>query len=296
MAVRKKYSALGRGLDALISTEDVKTQGSSTINEIPIDQIEANPNQPRREFEETALHELAQSISEIGIVVPITLRQMGEHKYQIIAGERRWRASQIAGLTSLPAYIRTIKDEEVMEMALVENIQREDLNAIEIALAYQRLSESTGMTQERMSERLGKSRTSITNYMRLLKLPAQIQMALKNRDIDMGHARALLSLESPSAQLKLFKDVHRNGYSVRKVEEMVQMVKNGDTLQNARKTVAPNQLPLEYSILRDRLSDLFKTKVQMTCSAQSKGRISISFANEDELEYIMNVFDKLKKK
>ena len=141
MAVRKKYSALGRGLDALISTEDVKTQGSSTINEIPIDQIEANPNQPRREFEETALNELAQSISEIGIVVPITLRQMGEHKYQIIAGERRWRASQIAGLTSLPAYIRTIKDEEVMEMALVENIQREDLNDIEIALAYEHLDQ-----------------------------------------------------------------------------------------------------------------------------------------------------------
>ena len=208
----------------------------------------------------------------------------------------RWRASQLAGLKAIPAYIKTTDDKLTMEMALVENIQREDLNAIEIALAYQRLSESTGMTQERMSERLGKSRTSITNYMRLLKLPAQIQMALKNRDIDMGHARALLSLESPSAQLKLFKDVHRNGYSVRKVEEMVQMVKNGDTLQNARKTVAPNQLPLEYSILRDRLSDLFKTKVQMTCSAQSKGRISISFANEDELEYIMNVFDKLKKK
>ena len=198
MAVRKKYSALGRGLDALISTEDVKTQGSSTINEIPIDQIEANPNQPRREFEETALNELAQSISEIGIVVPITLRQMGEHKYQIIAGERRWRASQIAGLTSLPAYIRTIKDEEVMEMALVENIQREDLNDIEIALAYEHLLETSGMTQEKMSKRVGKSRTAVTNYLRLLKLPAQVQMALQNKTISMGHARALLSLESPA--------------------------------------------------------------------------------------------------
>ena len=309
MAVRKKYdhNVLGRGLDnigtgrgmgldALINTNDINTQGTSNLNEIAIQLIEPNPDQPRHEFDENALNELAASIREIGIITPITVREMPSGHYQIIAGERRWRASQLAGLKAIPAYIKTTDDKLTMEMALVENIQREDLNAIEIALAYQRLSESTGMTQERMSERLGKSRTSITNYMRLLKLPAQIQMALKNRDIDMGHARALLSLESPSAQLKLFKDVHRNGYSVRKVEEMVQMVKNGDTLQNARKTVAPNQLPLEYSILRDRLSDLFKTKVQMTCSAQSKGRISISFANEDELEYIMNVFDKLKKK
>ena len=309
MAVRKKYdhNVLGRGLDnigtgrgmgldALINTNDINTKGTSNLNEIAIDLIEPNPDQPRHEFDENALNELAASIREIGIITPITVREMPNGHYQIIAGERRWRASQIAGLTTMPAYIKTTDDKLTMEMALVENIQREDLNAIEIALAYQRLAESTGMTQERMSERLGKSRTSITNYMRLLKLPAQIQMALKNRDIDMGHARALLSLDSPSAQLKLFKDVHRNGYSVRKVEEMVQMVKNGDSLQNARKTVAPNQLPLEYSILRDRLSDMFNVKVQMTCSAQSKGRISLPFANEDELEYIMNVFDKLKKK
>ena len=309
MAVRKKYdhNVLGRGLDnigtgrgmgldALINTNDINTQGTSNLNEIAIELIEPNPDQPRHEFDENALNELAASIREIGIITPITVREMPSGHYQIIAGERRWRASQLAGLTSMPAYIKTTDDKLTMEMALVENIQREDLNAIEIALAYQRLSESTGMTQERMSERLGKSRTSITNYMRLLKLPAQIQMALKNRDIDMGHARALLSLESPSAQLKLFKDVHRNGYSVRKVEEMVQMVKNGDSLQNARKTVAPNQLPLEYSILRDRLSELFQVKIQMTCSPQSKGRISIPFANEEELEYIMNVFDKVKKK
>lgn len=309
MAVRKKYdhNVLGRGLDnigtgrgmgldALINTNDINTQGTSNLNEIAIELIEPNPDQPRHEFDENALNELAASIREIGIITPITVREMPSGHYQIIAGERRWRASQLAGLSSIPAYIKTTDDKLTMEMALVENIQREDLNAIEIALAYQRLSESTGMTQERMSERLGKSRTSITNYMRLLKLPAQIQMALKNRDIDMGHARALLSLESPSAQLKLFKDVHRNGYSVRKVEEMVQMVKNGDSLQNARKTVAPNQLPLEYSILRDRLSELFQVKIQMTCSPQSKGRISIPFANEEELEYIMNVFDKVKKK
>jgi ParB family chromosome partitioning protein len=295
MAVRKKYSALGRGLDALISTEDVKTQGSSTINEIPIDQIEANPNQPRREFEETALHELAQSISEIGIVVPITLRQMGEHKYQIIAGERRWRASQIAGLTSLPAYIRTIKDEEVMEMALVENIQREDLNDIEIALAYEHLLETSGMTQEKMSKRVGKSRTAVTNYLRLLKLPAQVQMALQNKTISMGHARALLSLESPAQQIRLFKEIQKNGYSVRQVEELVKTAKDHDDVSSSKKgNAGKKSLPAEFNVLQKRLSDFFNTKVEMSCSAKGRGKISIPFSSEEELERIINMFDKLK--
>ncbi len=295
MAVRKKYSALGRGLDALISTEDVKTQGSSTINEIPIDQIEANPNQPRREFEETALHELAQSISEIGIVVPITLRQMGEHKYQIIAGERRWRASQIAGLTSLPAYIRTIKDEEVMEMALVENIQREDLNDIEIALAYEHLLETSGMTQEKMSKRVGKSRTAVTNYLRLLKLPAQVQMALQNKTISMGHARALLSLESPAQQIRLFKEIQKNGYSVRQVEELVKTAKDHDEASFSKKgNAGKKSLPAEFNVLQKRLSDFFNTKVEMSCSAKGRGKISIPFSSEEELERIINMFDKLK--
>ena len=295
MAVRKKYSALGRGLDALISTEDVKTQGSSTINEIPIDQIEANPNQPRREFEETALHELAQSISEIGIVVPITLRQMGEHKYQIIAGERRWRASQIAGLASLPAYIRTIKDEEVMEMALVENIQREDLNDIEIALAYEHLLETSGMTQEKMSKRVGKSRTAVTNYLRLLKLPAQVQMALQNKTISMGHARALLSLESPAQQIRLFKEIQKNGYSVRQVEELVKTAKDHDEASSSKKgNAGKKSLPAEFNVLQKRLSDFFNTKVEMSCSAKGRGKISIPFSSEEELERIINMFDKLK--
>ena len=295
MAVRKKYSALGRGLDALISTEDVKTQGSSTINEIPIDQIEANPNQPRREFEETALNELAQSISEIGIVVPITLRQMGEHKYQIIAGERRWRASQIAGLTSLPAYIRTIKDEEVMEMALVENIQREDLNDIEIALAYEHLLETSGMTQEKMSKHVGKSRTAVTNYLRLLKLPAQVQMALQNKTISMGHARALLSLESPAQQIRLFKEIQKNGYSVRQVEELVKTAKDHDDVSSSKKgNAGKKSLPAEFNVLQKRLSDFFNTKVEMSCSAKGRGKISIPFSSEEELERIINMFDKLK--
>ena len=295
MAVHKKFNALGRGLDALISTDAVRTQGSSTINEIGIDQIEANPNQPRREFDDEALHELAVSIREIGIIQPITLRQITDNKFQIIAGERRWRASQIAGLKAIPAYIRTIKDENVMEMALVENIQREDLNAVEIALAYEHLMEGSGMTQEKVSERVGKSRTAITNYLRLLKLPAQVQMALQKKEIDMGHARALLAIDSPSLQIKLFKEILKNGYSVRKVEELVQALKNGEDIESSKKKIiARSQLPEEFNELKTRLASFLNTKVQMTCSQKGKGKISIPFANEEELERIMNVFDKLK--
>ncbi|EFV03387.1 ParB/RepB/Spo0J family partition protein [Prevotella salivae] len=295
MAVHKKYNSLGRGLDALISTDAVRTQGSSTINEIAIDQIEANPNQPRREFDDEALQELAHSIREIGIIQPITLRQTAENRFQIIAGERRWRASQLAGLKAIPAYIRTIKDENVMEMALVENIQREDLNAIEIALAYEHLLEGSGMTQEKVSERIGKSRTAITNYLRLLKLPAQVQMALQKKEIDMGHARALLALDSPALQIKLFKEILKNGYSVRKVEELVQALKNGDDIESGKKKIiARNQLPEEFCELRNQLASFLNTKVQMTCSPKGKGKICIPFANEAELERIMNLFDKLK--
>lgn len=295
MAVHKKYNSLGRGLDALISTDAVRTQGSSTINEIAIDQIEANPNQPRREFDDEALQDLVNSIKEIGIIQPITLRQIADNRFQIIAGERRWRASQLAGLKALPAYIRTIKDENVMEMALVENIQREDLNAIEIALAYEHLLESNGMTQEKVSERVGKSRTAITNYLRLLKLPAQVQMALQKKEIDMGHARALLALDSPALQIKLFKEILKNGYSVRKVEELVQALKNGDDIESGKKKIiARNQLPEEFCVLKNRLAKFLNTKVQMTCSSKGKGKISIPFANEEELERIMNLFDKLK--
>ena len=295
MAVHKKFNALGRGLDALISTDAVRTQGSSTINEIAVDQIEANPNQPRREVDDEALHELAVSIREIGIIQPITLRQITENKFQIIAGERRWRASQLAGLKAIPAYIRTIKDENVMEMALVENIQREDLNAVEIALAYEHLLEGSGMTQEKISERVGKSRTAITNYLRLLKLPAQVQMALQKKEIDMGHARALLAIDSPSLQIKLFKEILKNGYSVRKVEELVQALKNGEDIESSKKKIiARSQLPEEFNELKTRLASFLNTKVQMTCSQKGKGKISIPFANEEELERIMNVFDKLK--
>ena len=304
MAVKKKYASnvlgrglddigSGRGLDALIDTHsEVKTEGSSNLSEVEIAQIEPNPNQPRREFDQEALQELATSIRELGIIQPITLRKVEGEKYQIIAGERRWRASQLAGLTKIPAYIVSVEDQNAMEMALVENIQREDLNAIEIALAYQHLAEETGMTQAKISERVGKSRAAVTNYMRLLKLPAQVQIALKNHEIEMGHARALLAIESPSQQIKVYKEVQQQQLSVRKVEEMVQALKSGEDVKTTKgKISSKSKLPEEFNVLRNRLAQFFQAKVQMTCSPKGKGKISIQFDNEEELERIMNALD-----
>ncbi len=303
MAVKKKFSTsvlgrglddigTGRGLDALIdTTAEVKTEGSSNLNEVEISLIDPNPNQPRREFDQEALQELANSIRELGIIQPITLRKVA-NRYQIIAGERRWRASQLAGLQKIPAYIVDVEDQGVMEMALVENIQREDLNAIEIALAYQHLAEATGMTQAKISDRVGKSRAAVTNYLRLLKLPAQVQMALKNHEIEMGHARALLAIDSPSQQIKLFREVQQQQLSVRKVEELVQALKSGDDVKTARgKIASKTQLPEEFNILKDRLAQFFQTKVQMTCSPKGKGKITLQFDNEEQLERIMNILD-----
>ena len=298
MAVKKKFTALGRGLDALISTqEEVQTNGSSSISEIPLNQILANPNQPRREFDETALSELAESIKNVGIVQPITLRKMESGTYQIIAGERRWRASQMAGLQSIPAYIRTADDENMMQMALVENIQREDLNAIEVALAYQHLIEKYNLKQEELSEQIGKNRTTIANTLRLLKLPAQVQMAIKNKQIDKGHARALLGLTDPTLQVKLFKEIVEKGYSVRQVEEMVAQINMGESVVSGRQKLQDKRtlLPEEFKILKNELSDFFKAKVQMTCSQQGKGKISIPFNNEEELTRIIELFERMKK-
>ena len=290
----QRRNTLGRGLDALLSMDEIKTDGSSSINEIEISKISVNPNQPRREFNQVALEELAGSIAEIGIIQPITLRELSTNRYQIIAGERRFRASQIAGLTSIPAYIRKASDENVLEMALIENIHREDLNAIEVALAYQNLIEEYSLTQERLSERVGKKRATVANYVRLLKLPAPVQVALQNRQIDMGHARALLPLENPKVQIKLLKDIIANQYSVRKVEELVKAFNEGlstDELKKKRKT----KLPEEFNILKQHLSDFFNTKVQLTCTEKGKGKISIPFQNDEELERIIEIFDSLKK-
>ena len=288
MAVRKKYSGLGRGLDALISTEDVRTEGSSTINEIKIELIDANPNQPRREFDEEALQELSDSISEIGIIQPITLREMDNGRYQIIAGERRWRASQLAGLVTIPAYIRTANDENVMEMALVENIQRQDLNSLEIALAYQHLMDSYDLTQERLSERVGKKRTTIANYLRLLKLPAPVQVALQNHEIDMGHARALLALEDPKIQVKFFKDIQQKGYSVRQVEEIVKAYNEGGD-NPKQKAPVKKELDRRYDEVIRRFSDVLGKKVKIVCGEKGKGKITLSF---DDLEDLIRIAER----
>ena len=296
MPAHKKFPALGRGLDALISTDDeLHTGGSSSINEVPVEKIKANPNQPRHEFSETSLEELAESIRQIGIIQPITLRQMEDGTYQIIAGERRWRASQMAGLNSVPAYVRTADDEKMMQMALVENIQREDLNAIEIALAYQNLIEQYHLTQDKLSEKIGKNRATIANYLRLLKLPAQVQMALRNKEVDQGHARALLGLDKPTLQVKLFNEIKEKGYSVRQVEDMVKALNNGETVKSGRHTMkAKNRLPEEYNELKNRLAEVFRTKVEMTCSQKGKGKIILSFTNEEELEHLISLFDRMK--
>ena len=296
MAVQKKF-ALGRGLDALISNEEVKTSGSSSINEIELDKISVNPNQPRREFDPIALQELADSIAEIGIIQPITLRKLNEDSYQIIAGERRYRASILAGLKTIPAYIRTADDENVMEMALIENIQRADLNSLEIALAYQHLIEQYELPQERLSERIGKKRTTIANYLRLLKLPAPIQVALKNKEIDMGHARALLTLEDPKTQIRIFNETVAQGYSVRKVEEIVKALANGESIKSGGKTISAKgtQLSEEYSMLQNHLCTFFGTKVQLSCTNKGKGKISIPFNSDADLERIMEILDSLKK-
>ncbi len=201
MTVKRK--ALGRGLDSLISMDDVPAQGSSAINEVRLELISPNPDQPRTSFDEEALEELAASIRELGIIQPLSLRKTGANSYQIIAGERRYRAALKAGLTSVPAYIRTVNDSELTEMALIENIQREDLNAIEIALALKKLIDQYELTQERLSERIGKNRATIANFLRLLKLPAEVQLGLRDKRVDMGHARALLTIDKPTLQLNL---------------------------------------------------------------------------------------------
>lgn len=292
----KNKSALGRGLDALITMDDLKTGGSSSINEIELSKIEPNPEQPRSVFEQEALEELAASIRSLGVVQPITLKELAPDKYMIISGERRYRASLMAGLERIPAYIKTAADENVMEMALIENIQREDLNSIEIALAYQKLIDSYNLTQEKLSERVGKKRATIANYLRLLKLPAEIQMGIKDKKIDMGHARALIPVEDPEVQLALYERILAEGLSVRSVEEIV---RGGKAEAESSSKTSPaasrgKRLPEEYNMLKEHLSHFFKTKVKMTCNDKGKGSITIPFSSEEELERLVGLFDKLK--
>lgn len=290
-----KRNALGRGLDSLISMDDVQTGGSSAINEIPISQISPNPDQPRNFFDETALEELATSIRELGIIQPLTLRKVSSENYQIISGERRYRAAKLAGLDSVPAYIRTATDTELTEMALIENIQREDLNAIEIALTFKKLIEQYNLTQERLSERIGKKRTTIANFLRLLKLPAEIQLGLRDHLLEMGHARAILMVEKPSLQLKLYNETIKKSLSVRQVESLAKQYQEAADKGQETDVVSPKRLNNnDYRILQKHLSTAFSTEVKFTCDVNGKGKITFPFKNEMELERLISIFDKLK--
>ena len=290
-----KGKALKRGLDALIDMDVIQTEGSSAINQIPINQIMPNPEQPRQVFDEEALEELATSIRELGIIQPLTLRSMGDNTYQIISGERRYRASLLAGLNSVPAYIRTANDSEVTEMALIENIQREDLNAIEIALTFRKLIDQYNLTQERLSARIGEKRATIANFLRLLKLPAEVQLGLHDHTLDMGHARALLSLDDPKLQLKLYNETIKKGLSVRQVEQrakQMQMAANDERAKQEGNTKAVNAK--DYAILQKHLASAFGVPVKFSCDPSGKGKITFPFANEAQLEKIISIFDSLK--
>ena len=290
-----KGKALKRGLGSLISMDDIQTEGSSAINEIPISQITPNPDQPRQNFDEDALEELATSIRELGIIQPLTLRSMGDNSYQIISGERRYRASLLAGLNTVPAYIRTANDSEVTEMALIENIQREDLNAIEIALTFRKLIDQYALTQERLSERIGKKRATIANFLRLLKLPAEVQLGLHDHAVDMGHARALLSLDDPKLQLKLYNETIKKGLSVRQVEQRAKQMQQAAINENNKGDNASKAVNVkDYEILQKHLSLAFGVPVKFTCDQSGKGKITFPFTTEEQLEKIIRIFDNLK--
>ncbi|MDR1632245.1 MAG: ParB/RepB/Spo0J family partition protein [Dysgonamonadaceae bacterium] len=294
---KQTKSALGRGLNALITMDDLNTNGSSSINEVELSKIEANPEQPRSVFDEESLEELATSIKALGLVQPITLREIRPDRYQIISGERRYRASLMAGLTSVPAYIKKASDENVMEMALIENIQREDLNPIEISLAFQTLIDTHNLTQEKLSERIGKKRATIANFLRLLKLPAEIQIGLKDKKIDMGHAKSLLSLEDASDQLMVYEQIQEYGYSVRRTEEIVRELNNPQETNLTPESVTNHprkKSPEGFEELKKQLSDFFGAKVTVSRNEKGTGKISIPFSDEKELARIKQVFDSIK--
>ena len=289
-----KTSALGRGLGALLdnSGSDIVSKSLSSPSEevngsvsgILISEIEANPFQPRTRFNQEKLDELAASITQLGIIQPITLRKLRPNKYQIISGERRFRASQLAGLNEVPAYIRVANDQTMLEMALVENIQRDNLDAIEVAISYQRLIEECDLTQEALGERVGKKRSTITNYLRLLKLPPQIQKAIIDRILTMGHARAIISIDSEQEQLQLFKEIVKGGLSVRATEVASKAAKaSGATIKK--------ELPIEYQRIQDNVKRQLDAEVGLKVNAKGKGSISISFDNEKELKRVLSILD-----
>ena len=287
-----KRSVLGRGLGALMSDADMHNEHRVSINEIPLEYIEANPFQPRSKFDETALYELSASIQKLGLIQPVTLRTKGLNKYQIIAGERRCRASKMAGLKTVPAYIRLAEDDGMLEMALVENIQREDLDAIEVALSYQQLMDECELTQETLSERVGKKRSTISNYLRLLKLPAEIQKGIVEKRISMGHARALITMSNAEDQLAVYTRILKYDLSVRKVEEIVRLWnENKLNGENSEEKSVKEKYPEEYKGKIEQLNSCYKTKIDFSLNKKGKGKVTIPFRNKEDMEKILRALE-----
>ncbi|TWW01071.1 ParB/RepB/Spo0J family partition protein [Chitinophaga pinensis] len=297
-----KKEALGKGIRSLLQNIDTDLkQTTSALGEqvvaqatgmerIPLDQVEINPKQPRRDFDEKALQELSMSISLHDVIQPITVSRIGPKKYQLIAGERRLRASKMAGLKDIPAYIRQANDQELLELALLENLQRENLNAIEIGLSYKRLMEECVLTQEQVADRMGKERSTVTNYIRLLKLPPDIQVAVRNGQISMGHARALIAVENVEKQLFVFNEIMRDGLSVRQTEELVRKAASLDK-NNIKKAAGKITLPPAYQKIEDNLATHFATKVKLDRSKNGKGSVTIEFYSDEELDSILEKID-----
>ena len=299
----KKRRSLGRGLSVILgdSTTKISTEIKEDIaprvgqiNEIAISEIETNPFQPRIEFNQEKLHELATSIEQLGIIQPITVRKLQENKYQLISGERRFRASQLAGLNKIPAFVRVANDQEMLEMALVENIQREDLNPIEVALSYQRLIDEIKLTQEECSERVGKNRSTVTNFLRLLKLPSEIQKGLSSGEISTGHARALISVQNSNTQINIYHDIVANGYSVREVEQLAKDFRDKNYKRTSKKKAIsiPNLLPFQQQKMVHDLSRNLDKEIELKRNKKGKGKLIIHFNNDVELAKIFEIINK----
>ena len=291
----KNRRALGRGLDAIMQSPetDITSRDISgdfvagAIAEIDINLIETNPFQPRTEFDETALRELAQSIKEQGVIQPVTVRKLGYNKYQLISGERRLRASKMAGMSKIPAFIRVANDEQMLELALIENIHRENLNAIEVDISYQRLIDECNLTQEEVSEKVGKSRSAVANFLRLLKLPAEIQLAIRDGHITMGHARALININDKEEQLKLLQQIIMEEMNVRQTEELAEKAKNPESKERKQ----TNFIPEHFKSKIKKLSQTLNTKVKVKRNISGQGSVVIDFKDEAEFDRIMELFN-----
>jgi len=296
----EKRNALGRGLSALLNDSENVHQNKSnvssapvinslgSVNEIKLAEIEVNPFQPRTDFDQEALQELADSIKLQGLIQPITVRRLNTHSYQLISGERRFRAAKLAGLTQIPAYIRTANDQQMLEMALIENIQRENLNAIEVALSFQRMIEECHLKQEELGERVSKNRSTVANFLRLLKLPPVIQASIRDGELSMGHAKALITIDDPTKQIFLHQHIIREGLSVRKAEELAREVQRAPIRKEGKQ---PEPISFQVQKIQDDLASKFSTRVKLKIGAQGRGSIEIPFLSESDLNRILEIMD-----